>query len=135
MDMSENFEYFVDEEKRTVVAVLSLPPTCIMEEACSIINKGTGSHFVIDDISFQTNMLIKGEYVGKAVCHPNDTFDIDKGMRIAKIKALRAYLNDRQTVVNRLNKIFSDVATRIGAMKTYTEHSKRHLNNCLKEFS
>ena len=130
-----NFEYFINETEKTVVAVLTVPTTDIMEELCNVINKGAGSHLIVESINFHSNMLINGKYTGKAMCHPNDTFDVETGKKIAKAKAFRAYLVDRRTVVNRLDRIFENVANRVSDMKGYTDRSFARVDNRLISFT
>jgi hypothetical protein len=130
-----NFEYFINEEDRTVVAVMHLPTDSVIQELDNVINKGTGSHLVVSKIMFHENMLVSGRYTGKATCHPNDVFDTEKGKEIAKAKAFRAYLVERRTIVNRLDRIFNDVASRVSEMKNYTDRSISNVNARLESFS
>ena len=133
MNTNEIYEYYVDEDKRTVAAVLTVPASCVMEEMCNAVNKGCGTHFVFEGVNFHANMLVKGTYTGKAVCHPNDEWDVEKGMRIAKLKAIRAYLNDRKVITDRLVKMFEDVADRVEDMAKHTEYAKKHIEDYLDE--
>ena len=133
MNTNEIYEYYVDEDKRTVAAVLTVPASCVMEEMCNVVNKGCGTHFVFEGVNFHANMLVKGTYTGKAVCHPNDEWNVEKGMRIAKLKAIRAYLNDRKVITDRLVKMFADVAVRVEDMAKHTEYAKKHIEDYLDE--
>lgn len=42
----------------------------------------------------------KSSYVGIAICSEKDTFDLEKGKRIARAKALRKYYKDMRKIIN-----------------------------------
>ena len=133
MNKNEVYDYYVDEDKRTVVAVLTVPRTCVMEELCNVVNKGCGTHFIFEGVNFHDNMLVAGSYTGKAICHPGDEWDVKEGMRIAKLKAIRAYLNDRDVLTKRLVRVFGDVADRVEDMDKHTAYAKKHIEDYLDE--
>ena len=134
MNKESNFKYFIDETKRTVTAVLTTPDTSIMQELVCVVNKGTGSIVNVDNMSFHPSMLIKGTYTGKAVCHPNDTFDVETGKKLAKARAIEHYLKDRRRVVNRLDLMFNEIAHRVNDMKTYTDRSMDRIGERINSF-
>ena len=128
----EYIDYFVDENHKKVVAKLCVPQTTVMDEMLNVINKSCASHFLITNIAFQDNMLVSGTYTGIATCHPNDDFDVSVGMHVAKMKAIRSYMNDRKVVTARLARIFNDMATRVDTMDKHTDYAKASTNREIK---
>lgn len=83
------FDYYVNEEKRTVACKLTVPPNFVDTELGDILlrNDFYSSYCSFDDKQY--------EYIGVAKCHPEDTFEVDKGKRIAKLKALKKFNADK----------------------------------------
>lgn len=69
-------EYFENEEKRIVVCKISGCETALICDLCHKEWPGDEA------------LLLNESYVGKAVCSPEDTFDIETGRRIAYDKAM-----------------------------------------------
>lgn len=70
-----NERYFIDEEKKVVVCKLT---NCAGSLICDMCHKDWPAH---------PAMEIADEFVGKAKLHPDDTFDIEKGKKIALRRA------------------------------------------------
>lgn len=69
-------EYFVNEEKRTVVAKI-------------------------------TDVVIGDAYVtvtGKSKCHPEDEWDVKKGTKLARIRAIKKFNSSKMRVLNNMIK-------------------------------
>lgn len=93
--------YFVNEEKKIVVCKLE---NCFKALNCDMCHKGwPGSEA----------LMIDNEFVGKAQCSPEDTFDIEIGKKIAykravikmikaKKRTLDNFVKDYQRVTNDL---------------------------------
>ena len=96
---SGNIKYEIDEEKRTVIAVLecsSDDANIVFQSACIKYGKGVGFGSMVP--AYRTKYQIKSEYVGKSKCHPDDVFDVEFGKRLALLRAKDKYLramNDR----------------------------------------
>lgn len=56
---------------------------------------------------------LKDKYVGKARCHPDDEFSIEKGKKIAKKRCLRKYRKDFYKQVNRFRRELLSVVSKI----------------------
>lgn len=93
--------YFIDEEKKVVVCKLEYCGTALICDMCK--NGWPG-----DDM-----LLLPDTFIGKAKCAPGDTFDIEKGKKIAykraiaklntkKVKVLRRFINLHIEICNEL---------------------------------
>ena len=56
-------------------------------------------------------------------------------MRIAKLRALRAYNKDRTIVMNRINKIFTDAAHRMELAAEHNVYSTEHVEEALNKYN
>ena len=119
----EHFTYFVDEEARTVVAVMDVPRDILSKEMLNVVRKSTGHLFLMDGVMIAKSLLISGTYRGIAHCHPNDVFDIKEGKDIAKRRALLQYYKERKVVSDRLATAFTDVARRMVLAADHNDYS------------
>lgn len=79
----QNITYYIDSEKKTVVC---------KKTGCKDI---AINHLIDCGIGFMNYfMQINDSYVGKATCHPDDVFDVKKGMRIAKLRMMKKLNKD-----------------------------------------
>ena len=76
-------QYFVDEEKKIVVAKITDAGMSLVCEMCKM-----GYH--------NTPLEVRDAYVGKAKCSPDDTFDLEKGKKIAFKRAFIKYTTVKQ---------------------------------------
>ena len=129
----EVVEYYIDEEKGTVAAVLTVPRDIVAQEMMNIMNKSSGSAFMADGVVLKDNMLLNGVYRGVAHCHENDTFNETVGMRFAKARALCAYYEDRKRVSNRLKAIFADAAKRMELAANHNYYAIEHVQELMAE--
>lgn len=81
-------QYFVNEEKRIVVAKIS---GAANELCCDLCKKG------IEGVPVFT----QDKFVGKAKCSPDDAFDIEKGKKIAFKRAYYKYVKAKHAEINR----------------------------------
>ena len=132
-EYQEVIDFYINDEKGTVTAVLTVPQDIVAMEMQNIMNKASGSAFVTTDIMLDTSMLLTGVYRGTAYCHEDDTFDEEVGMKVAKLKALKAYYNDRKVVSERIEKIFADAARRMEVASKHNIFSITHIDNLLAE--
>lgn len=59
---------------------------------------GKRSHLEVDlkaESAWKKDLLIENEYVGRARCSVEDVFDLEKGMEIARNRALASYRKDK----------------------------------------
>ncbi len=95
-------DYYVNEEKKVVVAKMT---GCFNGLACDMCRKGYPA---------VPSFEIADAFIGKAKCSPDDTFDVETGKKIAfkraykkyvvaKKKAITAFLEENNKLVNELN--------------------------------
>jgi hypothetical protein len=130
--MEHNITYHINEEKRTVVAVLHTNPLEVALEISNIAEKSFNNNlrFVIP---YDTNLYIKDTYKGKAVCHKDDEWDVEKGKRIAKFKALHSFMKDHKKITAVAVDIFEDALKRVKAADHYSDYSLRHIAENLEK--
>lgn len=104
-------DYYINEDKRTVTAVLPLTQLDAIEfyekaiERANPINK----YDILMNVNLRDKYLIKDKYVGIAKCSPEDEFDEEKGMSLAKHRCLSKYYYDRDGAVLRIIRDVSDI--------------------------
>lgn len=130
----ETFEFYVNEEKRTVVAVLNVPQNVMGNEMLQIMSKESGNHFGIEDCMISKSMTLTGRYEGKAVCHDEDEWDEEKGMRLAKLRALRLYMRDRKRVATLIANTFEGILNRMEDAEAYCEYALDHIEEAIENF-
>lgn len=90
--------YYIDEDKKTVVCKL---------EGCrdDVINWAAQHSPMFFAFEFQTNAdkyTINNTYKAKATCHAEDTWDVEKGKRIALCKVLKKYYEAKDKVMDKI---------------------------------
>lgn len=96
--------YYIDENKRTIVCKL---------EGCrdDVIDWAAQHNSMFYTFAFVTNAdkyTIDNTYKAKATCHVKDTWDVDKGKRIALCKVLKKYYEAKDRVLDKIAKDFFD---------------------------
>lgn len=81
-------QYFIDEEKKVVVAKIVGTAYDISCELCKL-----GYH--------EVPTIIADSFVGKAKCSPDDVFDIEKGKKIAFKRAFAKYTRAKNRELTR----------------------------------
>ena len=88
-----NIEYRIDEENRTVKAILYCSyrdPQMLFDKVVKNYIKGNGTGPVAVGWDNE-KYYINDYYVGKAKCHPDDTFDVEFGKRLALARVKQKY--------------------------------------------
>lgn len=98
-------EYFFDEEKRTVVAVMK---NC--EGDVYNILESLGIDDIMEYRTRNVNLLLKSVYRGKAKCSPEDVWNKEEGMRIARNRLLEKYYRDYSSNLNKAFEIFKKIS-------------------------
>lgn len=90
---SKNVTYYVNREKKTVVAVIecdALTPLYILDKIFDKFENVNGNHNLLE-MSFDNyhvkNALINERYVGIAKCYDGDIFDEEFGKKLALARA------------------------------------------------
>lgn len=94
-------DYYVNESKRTIVAVIpdaKFEITNTIESKVKKVLQGQGmpeldAHFVATSLlsADKIQRLMQDTYKGKAKCSPNDEWDVEHGIEIARHRALCKY--------------------------------------------
>lgn len=129
----ENIQYIMGKDAKTVVAILTVPNNAIVEEMATILIKSTNPLFAVTNLDLNKSMLLKGKYVGKAVCHDDDDFDWEYGKKIARLRALEAYYKDRARVFDKVSTIFDDAAKRMSLAARHNHYSLKHIADFINE--
>ena len=96
-------QHFVNEDKKIVTTVLSGTENDALRMLMKL-NAGDGFDDYISVWAHCSYMSDK--FVGIAKCHPDDDFDIQKGIELSKIRALNKYHNALQKeLMNFANKM------------------------------
>jgi hypothetical protein len=120
---NEDVRYIVNEEKRTVVAILTVPIDEVCREIRHIINKSSYPCFVLQPLIPDNKILLTGEYIGKAKAHPDDVWDVKEGKKKAFLRARRRYMQERAKIFAELDVICDDIKRRFGESQAYTMNS------------
>ena len=132
--MSESIKYYVNPAKRIVAATVTVEPDAIIEEIMSLFRKSFSDSLVITGCTYNVKSFsLKGKYVGVATCHPDDTFDIEKGKKIARRKALKAYMNDRMAITNKVLNAANSFAQRAECMHSHSISAIKNINKSLNK--
>ena len=84
-----NVKYYINEEKRTVVAVIEsniFEVSFLFENAMREFMNVVKNAPIFDPV-IDKNYYIKNRYVGIAKCSPNDIFDVEFGKQLALQRA------------------------------------------------
>jgi hypothetical protein len=117
----EDIRYIIDERKRTVVAILTVPKAEICNELCNIINKNASNFFIVPEIMATNAMMLAGTYRGKAKAHPNDEWNVEEGKKWARIRARKAYMKDRKRIVSALEDVADNIEDNLEKAVKYTK--------------
>ena len=99
------FKYVINEEKRTIAAILfeshlpnPEPSMSVLDETVikQIINiiKARESSIVYASNNFYDKLFIQPTYVGTATCSEEDEWDVEKGKEIARNRAIEKFKKD-----------------------------------------
>ena len=119
-ERKSNIEYYVNENQRTIVAVLRHSQYDVIKALDNM-----GLLFIYEKDFNIDKCMLSDRYVGKAICHIDDEWDESIGKEIAKNKALSKYYEDRVKIYNYLCKKFEKVYNELCAR---AQHSEIRLN-------
>lgn len=109
-------KYYIDEEEMTIVAVM----TNCEYDAIKILDKNglleiSNQNFNLD------NFMINTVYRGKAKCSPEDEWDEEEGMRIARNRMLANYYRARTMALMRAESALKKILDDIGCAIDYSD--------------
>lgn len=108
--------YYIDEEKKTVVAVM----TDCEYDAIDILEK-MGIRSISHNSWSMDKFMINTTYRGKAKCSPDDEWDEEEGMCIARNRMLANYYRARTMALMHAEKIFQDILDELGSRIDYSD--------------
>ena len=140
-----NIRYYIDESKKTVVAVLENCWNDFYHEffypkfwkefmnICRTYEKSIFAHDLYDGSSdYMPNRIrLKNKYVGIAKCSKDDVFNAEYGKEIARAKVLRKYYTHKQCVLLTFRYRLEDMYDKIyeSCDKMIESYKKKSYNN------
>lgn len=127
MEKCSKIEYVVNEEKRTVVAIMR---DCALDGEVLIENDIGKSNLMLFWGKASGRYLINNTYRGKAVCSVEDKWDVELGKRIARNRMLNKYYKAKLRVLKLALKDINSVMTDVNRRAAYAADKRRKaLNN------
>ena len=125
---NEDIRYVVNEEKRTVVAILTIPQTEIVDEIANIVNNNANRFFQITEMMASPAMLLTGMYRGIAYAHPEDEWNVEEGKKRARLRARRQYMKERKRIIKALEDVFDDIEDNVERAVKFTKNVLKHID-------
>lgn len=133
--------FYYDEEERTVV--------CVIPKTKNILIDFIEQHFDYPDVDLTTWSCIRGKgikmlempnsFTGKAVCAPEDKFDVDTGCLIAfaraKNKLYNSFFKRANMYVQTIDKRLGNVIDMFNDFGLKLEENKEALESHIKELT
>lgn len=115
--------YFVNEEKRTVVAMMNdCADDVLTDMKIDIFHPAAGS------------LIISNTFRGKAVCDKDDIWDIEKGKEIARSKMLAKYYRAKENVIRKYITQMNEYLEPFEKIfKTYSDRACKYEDDVWKE--
>ena len=125
---NEDIRYVINEEKRTVVAILTIPQTEIVDEIANIINNNANRFFQVTEMIASPAMLLTGIYRGIAYAHPEDEWNAEEGKKRARLRARRQYMKERKRIIKALEDVFDDIEDNVERAVKFTKNVLKHID-------
>lgn len=115
--------YYIDEDKKTIA--------CKMNDTQDEIIEKCYHNDCVGVIPAHTlyNYELKSNYNAKTSCLKEDTFDIEKGKRLALVKMLSKYYKDKEKTYQ---KMIDDIESYVEVLRNEYTHS-RHLRSIYED--
>ena len=115
--------YYIDEDKKTIACKMNntedeLIEKCLNNGTTCVIPAGTLYH-----------LQLKNSYSAKTSCLNEDTFDTEKGKRLALVKMLSKYYKDKEKTYEN---IINEIENYVEVLRNECTHS-RHLKDVYEE--
>lgn len=108
--------YYIDEEKRTVVAVMD---DCEYD-AIDVLQK-MGIRKITHDGYNMDKFMMNTSYRGKAKCSPDDEWNEEYGMALARNRMLENYYRGRSMALMKAETILQGILEEIGSRIDYAD--------------
>lgn len=100
---NQDFVYFVNEKEKVVVCKKS---GCANDVVKYVVDAMGMLNFTKDMSMHPDKLQLSDSYTGKAKCHADDAFDLEKGMQLARQRMLynynKAYFKQFRKVLNKV---------------------------------
>lgn len=116
--------YYIDEEKQTVVAVMD---DCEYD-AIDVLQK-MGIRNISYDGYNMNKFMMNPTYRGKAKCSPEDEWDEEYGMTLARNRMLENYYRSRAIALMKAETVLQNILDEIGSRIDYADY------RCSKAYS
>lgn len=116
-------EYFYD---KNIVKVKIYPEENDFQNELTNIKKKIG---FFGEFNFEKNLKYKDVYTGIAKCHPDDTFNLEKGKSIAYEKAMHKFFVDRLKMFQMVREGYFELGNRLFEAHARTIEAAYHNNN------
>lgn len=103
-----NMTYYINKEKRTVVC----KKTGCEFDIVNLIENISGCYTIPPEMSVK-DVLLNSTYTGIAKCNPEDKWDEEKGMEIARKRMLLKYYKDKEKKTETYENLFNEYLNRI----------------------
>lgn len=109
--------YYIDEEKRTIVAIMR---ECEYD-AIDVLQK-MGIRNIYHDGYRMDKFMMNPIYRGKAKCSPEDEWDEEYGMKLARNRMLANYYRAQSMALMRAEKVLQGIVEEIGSRIDYADY-------------
>ena len=129
MEKRSKIEYIINEEKRTVVAIMR---DC-KNDACRLFARdvekiyGTEFWYPLHSLDYKIN----DTYRGKAHCSEDDAWDVEEGKRIARNRMLFKYYRARYKALEKIYEDWGKVFSSLGDRVSYAAIKLSRADDCI----
>lgn len=117
IQIEKTISYFIDEEKRTVKAVIR----DVKYDAYLALIKIYGGKLNVEEFVPRETLYMNSTYTGTATCHELDEFDIEKGKTIARKHAIAKYNNAKARRLQRFVTAIDKYTDEVKDLLSYTK--------------
>lgn len=128
VEFQNTVTYVIDEEHRTIKATIKNTKN----DVANIISKLFKQKGVVcETINYEVDFILKNSYTGIATCQEPDTFDVEKGKKIARKKAIIKYNQDKIKAMKRIYNYLIEINTALNSINDILEETINY-NECKK---
>lgn len=116
-------EFFYE---KNIVKVKIYPEENDFQNELTNIKKKIG---FFGEFDFEKKLKYKDEYVGVAKCHPDDTFDLERGQQLAYEKAMHKFFCDRLRMFQKIRDGYAELEKRLFSAHAHTIEAAYYNNH------
>ena len=121
-------KFYVDEAKRTVVCVVPRTRNMVaqfLSDSCNFRDVRFGG------FGLQSKILMPNSFTGKAICSPDDEWNVDIGKKLAfkraKEKVYTSFFKRASTYVNAIDRRLNEMITRFNDFGAKLDENQKKL--------